>query len=144
MLSIRLSRRGKKSQPNYRLIISEKEKDPWGKCLEILGYYTPKVDSKIFNLKEDRLKYWLGQGAKLSATVNNLLVSQGVLSTPKIKVSRGKKAAAAATPAKSEPAKPAEASPAAKTEEPKKEEPKVEEPKVEAPAEAAKTEEPKS
>ncbi len=134
MLSIRFSRRGKKSQPTYRLIISEKEKDPWGRCLEILGYYTPKVGSKIFNLKEDRLKYWLGKGAKLSATVNNLLVSQGVISTPKVKVARAKKAAAAATAAaKPEPAKPAEAVPA-KTEEPKKEESKVE-----APAEAPKS-----
>lgn len=145
MLVIRLSRTGKKNQPSYRLIVSEKAKDPWGKYLEILGFYTPKSDAKIWDLKEDRLKYWIGKGAKLSATVNNLLVSQGVLNVPKVKVVKAKKAPAEtvkpAAPAKeAAPAKPAEA---VKPEEPKKEEPKAE-PKSETPAEAPKTEEPKA
>ena len=137
MLVIRLSRTGKSAQPSYRLIVSEKSKDPWGKHLEILGIYNPKIEAKIINLKEDRVKYWLGKGAKLSATVNNLLVNQGVINTPKVRVVKAKKAPA--TEAAAAPAKPAGAAPAAKIEEPKKEEPKVE-----APALTPKTEEVKS
>ncbi len=103
MLSIRLSRTGKKNQPSYRLIVSEKTKDPWGTYLEILGHYNPRSEAKIVDLKEDRLKYWIGKGAQLSATVNNLLVTAGVIATKKMKVQRRKKVKGA------EVAKPAEA-----------------------------------
>ncbi len=41
MLTIRLSRIGKKKKPMYRLIISEKARDTYGKALEILGSYNP-------------------------------------------------------------------------------------------------------
>ncbi|HDZ85203.1 MAG TPA: 30S ribosomal protein S16, partial [Candidatus Moranbacteria bacterium] len=41
MLTIRLSRVGKKNKPMYRLVIAEKSKDPYGKALEILGSYNP-------------------------------------------------------------------------------------------------------
>ncbi len=95
MLSIRLSRTGKKNQPSYRLIVSEKTKDPWGDYLEILGAYNPRVSSEITNLKKERLEYWLSKGAKLSATVNNLLVNQGVIKAPKIKIVKIKKKAIA-------------------------------------------------
>lgn len=132
MLSIRLSRTGKKNQPSYRLIVSEKTKDPWGDYLEILGVYNPRVSAEITALKKERLEYWLSKGAKLSATVNNLLVSQGVINVPKVKVVKVKKA-----PATETAAAPAKEAPPAKSEEPKKEEPK------EAPASSApKKEEP--
>jgi len=91
MLSIRLSRTGKKNQPSYRVIVSEKTKDPWGTYLEILGYYNPRKAAEIFSLKEERLKYWISKGAKLSATVNNLLVNQGVLNVPKVRIVKVKK-----------------------------------------------------
>ena len=91
MLSIRLSRTGKKNQPSYRLIVSEKSKDPWGTFLEILGHYNPRIEAKIVDLNEERLKYWIGKGAQLSATVNNLLVTAGVINKPKMKVQRRKK-----------------------------------------------------
>lgn len=119
MLVIRLSRTGKKNQPSYRLIVSEKSKDPWGTYLEILGHYNPRTEAKIVDLKEERLKYWISQGAQLSATVNNLLVTAGVVNAPKMKVQRRKKAKGG------EEAKPAEA-------------PKAEAPKTEPPAEAPK------
>lgn len=137
MLSIRLSRTGKKNQPSYRLIVSEKTKDPWGTYLEILGYYNPRNEAKITALKEERLKYWISKGAQLSATVNNLLVTAGVVNAPKMKVQRRKKVKGG------EEVKSAEV-PKAKAEAPKTEAPKVEEPKVETPAEAAKPEEAKA
>ena len=41
MLSIRLSRVGKTKKPSYRLLVTEKTRDPWGKHLQILGTYDP-------------------------------------------------------------------------------------------------------
>ncbi|MCK4968015.1 MAG: 30S ribosomal protein S16, partial [Candidatus Aenigmarchaeota archaeon] len=83
MLSIRLSRRGKKGQPTYRLIILEKAKDPWGDYLEDLGYYDPKT--KEINFKAERIKYWLEHGAQASDTVHNLLIKQGIIEGDKVK-----------------------------------------------------------
>jgi len=105
MLVIRLSRTGKSAQPSYRLIVSEKSKDPWGKYLEILGYYYPKKEAKIADLKEERLKYWLGKGAKLSETVNNILVNQGVVNNPKVRLVKISKRRAAKATAKAAEAK---------------------------------------
>jgi len=84
MLTIRLSRIGKKNMQMYRLIISEKTKDPYGDSLEILGSYNPF--SKDLQVKEDRLKYWLSKGTKMSDTVNNLLIKKGIIKGEVIKV----------------------------------------------------------
>lgn len=144
MLVIRLSRTGKSAQPSYRVIVSEKSKDPWGKYLEILGHYYPKKEAKLVDLKEERLKYWISKGAKLSETVNNILINQGVVNTQKVrmvKISKRRAAKMAEKNKKEEVASPAEAP---KTEAVAKEkvEEKKEEPKIETPAEEAKAEAP--
>ena len=74
MLSIRLSRTGKRKQPLYRLIVTEKSKDPWGTFLENLGTYNPRTAPATVNFKADRIKDWIGKGAQCSETVWNLLV----------------------------------------------------------------------
>ena len=86
MLTIRLSRIGKKKKPMYRLIISEKARDPYGKALEILGSYNPFTKDIV--LKKERILYWIKNGAGLSATVNNLLVENKVISNKKVTVSK--------------------------------------------------------
>ncbi len=83
MLMIRLSRIGKKGYPTYRLVISEKQRDPYGKALEILGSYNPH--SKDLQAKADRIKHWISMGAQMSDTVNNLLVSKKVIEGKKTK-----------------------------------------------------------
>lgn len=96
MLTIRLSRIGKKNQPLYRLIISEKTKDPYGRALEILGSYNPFT--KQLQAKSERIKYWISKGAQLSPTVNNLLVEKKIIEGKKVTASKPgekKKAAAA-------------------------------------------------
>ena len=86
MLTIRLSRIGKKKKPMYRLIISEKAKDPYGRALEILGTYNPFTKDVVF--KKDRILYWIKNGAGLSDTVNNLLVENKIISSKKVTVSK--------------------------------------------------------
>lgn len=85
MLMIRLSRVGKKKQPTYRLIVSDKRKDPWGNYLENLGNYNPRT--KKAELKKDRIKEWIGKGAQPSDTVHNLLIENGVIEGKKLNVS---------------------------------------------------------
>ena len=90
MLTIRLTRVGKKKEPFYRLIISDKRRDPWGHALEILGSFNPKAKERVAILKTDRIKYWLSVGAQTSSTVHNLFVDQKILDEAKIKNSKAK------------------------------------------------------
>ena len=88
MLTIRLSRIGKKHAPMYRLIISEKARDPYGRSLEILGSYNPT--SKELIAKAERIQYWISKGAQMSPTVNNLLVGKDIIKGEKVKASKAK------------------------------------------------------
>ena len=100
MLAIRLQRIGKKKQPTYRLVVSDKQKDLYGTQLEILGHYNPIAQPKVIEFKADRIKYWLSVGAQASATVHNLLVSQKIVDKKKVKAWRPKaKKAETPTPA---------------------------------------------
>ncbi len=84
MLTIRLSRMGKKKRPTYRLIVSEKARDPWGRTTEILGHYDPRTKKAEF--KKDRIAYWLSKGAQVSDTVWNLFLPMGLVQGKKRKV----------------------------------------------------------
>jgi len=87
MLTIRLTRVGKTKQPEYRFIISEKTRDPWGKALEILGHYNPRSNPAKIELKKERIEHWLSKGAQCSDTVWNIFVDQKVVKGEKRKLS---------------------------------------------------------
>lgn len=78
MLMIRLQRTGRKNDPSYRFVVTDKKNAAsGGKFLEILGAYTPKIDAIV--LKADRIKYWLSVGAQPSDTAHNFLVKNGII-----------------------------------------------------------------
>ncbi len=99
MLSIRLSRVGKKHQPSYRLIVVDKRKDPWGAYLENLGIYNPLRKPKVVEFKSERVKYWISKGAQPTETVWNLLVDQKIVEGTKRKRHASAKKTAEARPA---------------------------------------------
>ena len=85
MLTIRLSRVGRKNDPSFRVVVVEsKRKVKAGNYLEMVGSYDPRVDR--VELKADRIKHWISMGATVSDTVHNLLVSQKILSGKKINI----------------------------------------------------------
>jgi len=88
MVVIRLSRVGKSSQPSYRVIISDKRKDPWGTALEVVGTYNPSVKPKAVLFNKERITHWISVGAQPSPTVYNLLVDAGVLAGKKRRASK--------------------------------------------------------
>ncbi len=148
MLVIRLTRIGKKNQPSYRVVLTEKTNPVRGKFIEILGSYSPRLKTKA--LKAERIQYWLSKGAQLSDTVHNLLVNEKIITGAKVKAWHPKKKTQEANKAKA--AAEAELSSAkaiAAAEEAKKVaeaapvEEAVKEEKLEAPAEEVKTEEAK-
>ena len=83
MLVIRLRRVGKKNQPAFKIIVTEKKKAPTkGIFLEEVGFWNPLTKERI--LKIERIKYWLSVGAKPSNTLHNMLVSEKVIDAKKI------------------------------------------------------------
>ncbi|MEK7631390.1 MAG: 30S ribosomal protein S16 [Patescibacteria group bacterium] len=130
MVSIRLSRVGKKNHASFRFVVSDKRKDTIGPALEMLGWYDPHANPTKIEVKADRVQYWLSKGAQPSATVHNLLVGAGVIKGEKVVKAHAKKP-------KVEPAAPVK-------KEAVKVEAKAEEKKVEAPAPEVKAEAPKA
>lgn len=77
MLAIKLSQVGKTNKKMFRLVISEKSRDPYGDVLENLGSYNPH--SKELKVKTERVKHWLSKGAQMTTTVNNILVVNKII-----------------------------------------------------------------
>lgn len=91
MLSIRLTRVGKRKESRFRIIVQEKAKAPSSSFVEILGQYNPHAESRVTNFNSERAKYWLTQGAKPSDTVYNIFVDHDLIEGEKHDQGRPKK-----------------------------------------------------
>ena len=89
MLKIKLMRVGKKGQAHFRVVVQEARSKSKGKYLEDLGFWNPHQD--IVQIKEERVKHWLNNGAKPTDTIHNFLVDKGILAGPKVRKVRVKK-----------------------------------------------------
>jgi small subunit ribosomal protein S16 len=85
MLKIRLQRVGRKHEPTFRVVLTDsKNSTKSGRFLELLGSYDPRKSTEVFN--GERIKEWMGKGAKLSDTMHNLLISKKIIEGKKINV----------------------------------------------------------
>lgn len=85
-LAIRLSRGGRKNRPFYRIVVTDKRMPRDGRYIEKLGTYNPLLnqdDENRVKLVEERIKYWLSQGAKPSERVAVFLGKSGLIDMPK-------------------------------------------------------------
>jgi small subunit ribosomal protein S16 len=81
-VKIRLARHGAKKRPFYRIVVANIESPRDGRFLEVVGTYNPLPDPSEVNLKDDRIQYWIEQGAEPTDTVRNLLKKQGLFANP--------------------------------------------------------------
>ena len=103
MLSIRFFRTGKKNQPFYKVVVCDRRNAArGGRFLEVLGFYNPKTKEK--QIKQERVEYWLGCGAKATATAHNLLVKEGIIKGTKIAKHKKSKKPEEPKPAEQKPA----------------------------------------
>ncbi len=72
-VKIRLTRIGRTHLPQYRIVAIEDKEARDGKPLEILGNYSPVMTPEVWALRQDRIEYWLSQGAELSDRVRVVL-----------------------------------------------------------------------
>ena len=75
-VKLRLTRKGTKKKPFYRIVAADIEAPRDGKFLEAIGTYDPMQDPAVVTLKQDRVQYWLEQGAQPSTTVKSILKKQ--------------------------------------------------------------------
>lgn len=81
-LKIRMSRGGAKKRPYYRIVVADSRKPRDGRFIERIGTYDPllpKDHAERVTLVEDRVKYWLGVGARPSDRVHRFLDAAGIL-----------------------------------------------------------------
>lgn len=76
-VKIRLARFGAKKRPFYRIVVADERYPRDGRFLETVGTYNPMVEPSEVTMKQERIQYWLGQGAKPTSTVNSLIKKQG-------------------------------------------------------------------
>ncbi len=73
MLMIRLSRTGARKQPQYRVVVIEKERARNGRPVEVVGTYNPRTSPASIELKRERIDYWVSKGAKMSDRVSKIV-----------------------------------------------------------------------
>jgi len=83
MLKIRLQRTGRKNVPTFRIVLTDsKNGTKSGKFIEVLGNHDPRGDKG--DVKADRVKYWMTQGAQLTGTLHNLFIKKGIIKGEKV------------------------------------------------------------
>lgn len=75
MVTIRLARGGRIERPFYHIVVTDSQKPRDGRYIERLGFYNPIASGKetILQIVEDRVNYWISQGAQPSEQVKSLL-----------------------------------------------------------------------
>ena len=142
-LKIRLSRGGSKKRPFYRIVVAEAASPRDGRYVERIGHYNPMVakdnDQRLV-VDGERVKHWMGLGAKPTERVQKLLSTLSL--TPAVEMrEQPKKSAPGKKRAEREAEEAATAEAAAAEAEAAAEAPAEEAPAEEAPAEEAVAEE---
>jgi small subunit ribosomal protein S16 len=70
---IRLSRKGGKKDPFYRVVAADSQSPRDGRFIEHIGIYDPNTTPVQIKFDEPRLAHWLSVGAQPSATVSELI-----------------------------------------------------------------------
>jgi len=78
LVKIRLTRKGAKKKPYYRVIVADSRKRRDGPFIEIIGTYDPLKEPSEIKIDTERAKYWIGCGAQPSSTVSKLLKISGL------------------------------------------------------------------
>jgi ribosomal protein S16 len=90
MLTLRFQRQGKKRDFIFRIVaVDSKVAINSGKSKEILGWWDPRINK--FELKKERILYWISQGAQPSDSCYNLLVRAKIIEGKKRPITIRKK-----------------------------------------------------
>ncbi len=72
-VKIRLKRFGTKNRGQWRIVVSDAKMPRDGRFIEEIGSYDPLPAKEKIEVKQERLEYWLKQGAQPSTALKSLL-----------------------------------------------------------------------
>jgi small subunit ribosomal protein S16 len=80
MIVIRMSRQGRTNRPHFRIGVYDVRTRRDGPPIEYLGHYDPlrKAEDGAMTLDDERIRYWLSQGASVSETMTSFLKRRGI------------------------------------------------------------------
>lgn len=73
MVRIRLKRFGSKNEPHWRVVVADIMSPRDGRFIEEIGHYRSIGKNDMFDVKQDRLDYWVKNGAQMTETVKSLI-----------------------------------------------------------------------
>jgi len=75
MVTIRLARGGSKKRPFYHLTVTDSRNPRNGRFIERVGFFNPiaRGAEERLRVDNDRIDYWVSQGAQLSERVTSLV-----------------------------------------------------------------------
>ncbi|MBL8251292.1 MAG: 30S ribosomal protein S16 [Candidatus Competibacter sp.] len=75
MVTIRLSRGGAKKRPFYTVVVTDSRNRRDGRYIERIGFFNPIASGQDvrLSLDQERVQYWLDNGAKPSERVVSLI-----------------------------------------------------------------------
>ncbi len=79
-VKFRLTRRGAKKRPYYRIVVADERYPRDGRFIEMVGTYDSLVDPFKVTLDKDKITAWYQKGARPTKTVEQIFKREGVLS----------------------------------------------------------------
>ena len=73
MLVIRFTKTGRRGERKYRLVVAEKRSKRDGKPVDSLGFYEKTTNAVHKEFDNDKIKYWVSQGAKISPSAKAVI-----------------------------------------------------------------------
>ena len=75
MVTIRLSRGGAKKKPFYHIVVTDSRARRDGRYIERIGFFNPMAKGQEIrlNINNERVEYWISQGAQTSDRVGKLI-----------------------------------------------------------------------
>ncbi len=77
-VKIRLSRKGTKKNPFYRIVVADSRSPRDGRFIENIGYYNPMTEPSEIKIDEEKAQEWLNKGAIPTSMVRQLLNIRGI------------------------------------------------------------------
>lgn len=78
-VKIRLTRKGDKKSPFYRVVVADSRSPRDGRFIDIIGTYNPLTNPAEIKIDSEKADKWLKNGAVPTETAKSLLVKSGII-----------------------------------------------------------------
>ncbi|MCI5797513.1 MAG: 30S ribosomal protein S16 [Firmicutes bacterium] len=78
-VKIRLTRKGDKKSPFYRVVVADSRSPRDGRFIDIIGTYNPLTNPAEIKIDAEKANKWLSNGAVPTETAKSLLVKSGII-----------------------------------------------------------------